>query len=182
MVACTMPCCPRGCTRTPPNARATGIVDSTRSSRDKARSRIISASTVAGLELQRRRPKRVTRAERVPPPTPTSRSERWSLDFLVDTLADVSHVEHRRRIHARVPRHRSGSLAARRARRACARASAMTIGVPRAIVRDDGPEFAGRALDTWAYGPPSRSASFVLGSRSRTRTWRASKASFAMNA
>ena len=42
----------------------------------------------AGLQVRRRRRKRLTRAERVPLPTPSQRLERWSMDFTVDTLAD----------------------------------------------------------------------------------------------
>jgi hypothetical protein len=42
----------------------------------------------AGLQVRRRRRKRLTRADRVPLPTPSQRQERWSMDFTVDTLAD----------------------------------------------------------------------------------------------
>ena len=42
----------------------------------------------AGLEVRRRRRKRLTRGERVPLPTPNRRGERWSMDFTLDTLAD----------------------------------------------------------------------------------------------
>ena len=42
----------------------------------------------AGLQVRRRRRKRLTRGERVPLPTPTRPGERWSMDFTLDTLAD----------------------------------------------------------------------------------------------
>ena len=42
----------------------------------------------AGLQVRRRRRKRITRAERGPLPHPSGRGERWSMDFMVDTLAD----------------------------------------------------------------------------------------------
>ena len=42
----------------------------------------------AGLQVRRRRRKRLTRGERVPLPAPTRRGERWSMDFTLDTLAD----------------------------------------------------------------------------------------------
>jgi putative transposase len=42
----------------------------------------------AGLQVRRRRRKRLTRGERVPRPVPTQRRERWSMDFTLDTLAD----------------------------------------------------------------------------------------------
>jgi putative transposase len=42
----------------------------------------------AGLQVRRRRRKRLTRADRVPLPAPSGRGERWSMDFMADTLAD----------------------------------------------------------------------------------------------
>jgi putative transposase len=42
----------------------------------------------AGLQVRRRRRKRLTRGERVPLPAPSQRRERWSMDFTLDTLAD----------------------------------------------------------------------------------------------
>jgi putative transposase len=42
----------------------------------------------AGLQVRRRHRKRVTRGARVPLPTPSRPGERWSMDFMVDTLAD----------------------------------------------------------------------------------------------
>ena len=42
----------------------------------------------AGLQVRRRRRKRLTRADRVPLPPPAGRGERWSMDFMADTLAD----------------------------------------------------------------------------------------------
>ena len=42
----------------------------------------------AGLQVRRRRRKRLTRGERVPLPAPSRPGERWSMDFMADTLAD----------------------------------------------------------------------------------------------
>jgi putative transposase len=42
----------------------------------------------AGLQVRRRRRKRITRGERVPLPTASARGERWSMDVTADTLAD----------------------------------------------------------------------------------------------
>jgi putative transposase len=42
----------------------------------------------AGLQVRRRRRKRLTRADRVPLPAPNGRGERWSMDLMADTLAD----------------------------------------------------------------------------------------------
>jgi hypothetical protein len=63
--------------------------------RDRSQLRPLSDSALplgeqlqAGLQVRRRRRKRLTRGERVPLPTPTHRGERWSMDFALDTLAD----------------------------------------------------------------------------------------------
>ena len=54
------------------------------------------------------------------------------------------------------------------------------IGLPQAIVLDNGPEFAGRTLDAWAYARGRRRcASSDRANRSRTPTSRASTGSFA---
>jgi putative transposase len=42
----------------------------------------------AKLQVRRRRRKRLTRGQRVPLPLPSGRTERWAMDFMVDTLAD----------------------------------------------------------------------------------------------
>jgi len=42
----------------------------------------------AGLQVRRRRRKRLTRGERVPLLAPSCPGERWSMDFMADTLAD----------------------------------------------------------------------------------------------
>lgn len=41
-----------------------------------------------GLQVRRRRRKRISRGERVPLPAPSGPSQRWSMDFMADTLAD----------------------------------------------------------------------------------------------
>jgi putative transposase len=42
----------------------------------------------AGLQVRRRRRKRLSRGERMPLPVPSRPGERWSMDFMLDTLAD----------------------------------------------------------------------------------------------
>jgi putative transposase len=109
----------------------------------------------AGLQVRRRRRKRVTRVERLPLPTPTDRGDRWSMDFMADTLADgrtfrtLNIVDDYTRecVAIEVDRSLPGARVVR-----VLEHLRLTIGVPRAIVLDNGPEFAGRALDTWAYG------------------------------
>jgi len=108
----------------------------------------------AGLQVRRRRRKHLTRAERVPLPTPSRPGERWSMDFTTDTLADGRNFRTlnivddftRECVAIEVDR----SLPGLRVTRVLDRLRA-TIGLPQTIVMDNGPEFAGRTLDAWAY-------------------------------
>ena len=108
----------------------------------------------AGLQVRRRRRKRLTRAERIPLPRASQRGERWSMDFMADTLADgrafrtLNIVDDYTRecVAIEVDRSLPGARVVRVLDHLLA-----TTGLPRRIVVDNGPEFAGRALDTWAY-------------------------------
>ena len=108
----------------------------------------------AGLEVRRRRRKRLTVGERVPLPTPSQRLMRWSMDFTVDTLADgrgfrtlnIVDDDTRECIAIEVDR----SLPSLRVTRVLDRLAA-TAGLPAVIVVDNGPECAGRVLGAWAY-------------------------------
>jgi putative transposase len=108
----------------------------------------------AGLQVRRRRRKRLTRAERVPLPRPSQRLERWSMDFTADTLADgrgfrtLNIVDDFTRECVAIEVDRS--LPGLRVTRVLDRLHA-TVGLPGTIVVDNGPEFAGRTLDAWAY-------------------------------
>jgi putative transposase len=108
----------------------------------------------AGLQVRRRRRKRLTHGERIPLPVPVQRLERWSMDFTVDTLADgrgfrtLNIVDDFTRECVAIEVDRS--LPGLRVARVLDRLHA-TIGLPQAIVVDNGPEFAGRTLDAWAY-------------------------------
>lgn len=109
---------------------------------------------VAGLQVRRRRRKRLTRGERVPLAVPTRRGERWSMDFTLDTLADgrafrtLNIVDDftRECVAIEVDRSLPGLRVARVLDRL-----ATAHGLPQTIVVDNGPEFAGRTLDAWAY-------------------------------
>ena len=109
----------------------------------------------AGLQVRRRRRKRLTRADRVPLPLPTQPRERWSMDFTADTLADgrtfrtLNIVDDFTRECLAIEVDRS--LPGLRVARVLDRLAAST-GLPQNIVVDNGPEFAGRTLDAWAYG------------------------------
>jgi putative transposase len=108
----------------------------------------------AGLQVRRRRRKRLTGADRVFLPVASQRLERWSMDFTTDTLADGRNFRTlnivddftRESIAIEVDR----SLPGLRVTRVLDRLQA-TIGLPQTIVVDNGPEFAGRTLDAWAY-------------------------------
>ena len=108
----------------------------------------------AGLQVRRRRRKRLTRAERIPLPVPSGPVERWSMDFTTDTLADGRNFRTlnivddftRECVAIEVDR----SLPGLRVTRVLDRL-AVAVGLPQTIVVDNGPEFAGRTLDAWAY-------------------------------
>ncbi len=108
----------------------------------------------AGLQVRRRHRKRLTRAERIPLPVPDQRLARRSMDFTVDTLADgrgfrtLNIVDDFTRECVAIEVDRS--LPGLRVARVLDRLHA-TIGLPPSIVVDNGPEFAGRTLDAWAY-------------------------------
>jgi putative transposase len=108
----------------------------------------------AGLQVRRRRRKRLTRGDRVPLPTPTQRLERWSMDFTVDTLADGRGFRTRNIVddftRECVAIEVDGALPGLRVARVLDRLHA-AIGLPACLVCDNGPEFAGRTLDAWAY-------------------------------
>jgi hypothetical protein len=52
------------------------------------RKRFYRVYRAAGLQVRRRSRKRLTRGERIPLVRPTAPLERWSMDFMRDTLAD----------------------------------------------------------------------------------------------
>src|SRR3954470_21344315 len=108
----------------------------------------------AGLQVRRRHRKRLTRAEGIPLPIPDQRLARWSVGFTVDTLADgrgfrtLNIVDDFTRECVAIEVDRS--LPGLRVASVLARLHA-TLGLPQCIVVDNGPEFAGRTLDAWAY-------------------------------
>ena len=116
--------------------------------------RVYDVYRTAGLQVRRRHRKRLTRGQRVPLPMPSRRGERWSMDFMVDTLADgrgfrtLNIVDDftRECVALEVDR----SLPGLRVVRVLDRL-AESVGLPEVIVMDNGPEFSGRALDAWAY-------------------------------
>jgi putative transposase len=107
-----------------------------------------------GLAVSRRRRKKHVAITRVPLPKPTRRTERWSMDFVSDALFDGRSFrcftlvdDFTRECPAIEVAH---SLPAWRVLHVLDRVAAER-GLPTSIVCDNGPEFAGKALDRWAY-------------------------------
>ena len=106
-----------------------------------------------GLAVRRRRRRRRV-ARGTPLAGPTRINERWSLDFLLDTLEDGRRV----RLLAVVDDFTRTCLAievdtsigGRRVVEVLQRL-VETRGKPAVLITDNGPEFVGRALDAWAY-------------------------------
>lgn len=106
-----------------------------------------------GLAVARRRRKKHVAIARVPLPKPTGRTERWSMDFVSDALANGRPFrcftlvdDFTRECPAIEVAH---SLPAWRVITVLERVAAER-GLPRSIVCDNGPEFAGKVLDQWA--------------------------------
>ena len=106
-----------------------------------------------GLAVRRRSRKRVA-VPRVPLPAPTAANARWSMDFVSDALADgrafrcLTIVDDCTRECPAIEA--AHSLPALRVIQVLDRLAA-TRGLPGSIVCDNGPEFAGKALDLWAH-------------------------------
>lgn len=102
----------------------------------------------------RRRTKRRVAVPRVPLPAPSSLNERWSMDFVSDELADgrgfrcLTVVDDFTRESLAIEV--AHSLPALRVIQVLERLQ-RARGLPRSIVCDNGPEFAGKALDCWAH-------------------------------
>lgn len=107
-----------------------------------------------GLAVRRKRRKRAALGRRLMLPTAQRVNERWSMDFVGDSLADGRTFrtlnivdDFSREAPAIVV---DQSLPGERVVRELDQLIAQR-GVPAMIVTDNGPEFAGKALDAWAY-------------------------------
>jgi putative transposase len=107
-----------------------------------------------GLSVRRRKRRKMAAAARSPMTIPLRANERWSIDFVRDTLADGRPFrgftvvdDFTRECPAIEVDH---SLPGERVARTLDRLSGER-GLPRAIVCDNGPEFQGQALDFWAH-------------------------------
>ncbi|WP_425451587.1 IS3 family transposase [Crenobacter cavernae] len=108
----------------------------------------------AGLSIRKRRRKQIAGVERKPLPRPQAPNLSWSMDFVADGLADgrrlrcLNIVDDYTReclaieVDTSLPGLRVASVLERLAN---------ARGLPLSITVDNGPEFAGKALDAWAY-------------------------------
>ncbi len=107
-----------------------------------------------GLSLRRKRRRKGAAGARVMMPAPLMPNERWSMDFVADSIV----TGRRFRALAIIDDYSrecpvievDTSLGGRRVVGVLDRL-AETRGLPGVITMDNGPEFAGRALDEWAY-------------------------------
>jgi putative transposase len=115
--------------------------------------RIYRLYRAADLTVRKRRRKRIS-VPRQPLLSPPQPNERWSIDFVSDALANgrrfrgLAIVDDctRECPAMEVDTSLSGSRVVDVLERL-----AVTRGVPRGIVLDNGPEFSGKALDAWAF-------------------------------
>jgi putative transposase len=106
-----------------------------------------------GLAVRRRGRKRVARTARVAPTAPQP-GQHWAMDFMQDSLAagrpfrtlNIVDLATRECLAIEVDTSLPGARVVRVLERLCA-----VHGRPAAITMDNGPEFAGLALDAWAY-------------------------------
>lgn len=107
-----------------------------------------------GLQIRKRKRKRETAPIRVAIATPERPGQRWSMDFVSDQLSDGRKIrtfnivdDFSRECPAIIV---DTSINGQRVVRALESLGA-TCGLPEILVCDNGPEFAGRVLDEWAY-------------------------------
>jgi len=107
-----------------------------------------------GLALRKKRRRKGAAGSRVILPTPKQTNERWSMDFVTDSIVTGRHF----RALAIVDDYSrecpvievDTSIGGKRVVTVLERL-AETRGLPQVITMDNGPEFASRALDEWAY-------------------------------
>jgi putative transposase len=107
-----------------------------------------------GLAVRRRRRKKLAAGIRIVLAPPTQPNQRWSMDFMGDSLAsgrpfrilNIVDDYTREAIATEVDTSMPGQRVVR-----VLEQIASTRPLPTTIVCDNGPEFTGRALDAWAY-------------------------------
>jgi putative transposase len=126
--------------------RRTGWIDN--------RKRVQRVYQEEGLQVRRRARRRRVAMPRTPMPRPTAANERWSMDFVRDTLADgrvfrsFTLVDDCTRECPAIAV--DFSLSGERVVRVL-EGLRQTRGLPKTIVCDNGPEFTSAVLDQWAH-------------------------------
>jgi putative transposase len=106
-----------------------------------------------GLGIRVKRKKKRTSLPRVTPPPAQRPQERWSMDFLTDSLADgrrfrvLTFVDNVSRVSPAI----KVDFSLTGARVVAMLDELRPGGVPERIAIDNGPEFISKALDAWAY-------------------------------
>ena len=107
-----------------------------------------------GLQVRRRKRKRITAMERNPLPQPKAQNLSWSMDFVTDSLADGRRVRCLNIVDDYTKEclaiEVDTSLPGKRVMAVLERL-AESRGLPVSITVDNGPEFAGKTMDAWAY-------------------------------
>src|SRR3954447_8077962 len=107
-----------------------------------------------GLSLRYKRAKKRVSVPRVAPPPAQRPNERWSIDFLRDSLADgrafriFTVVDNVSRVSPAIEA--AFSIKGTHVVAVLDRLKA-TVGLPERLAVDNGPEFISKALDAWAY-------------------------------
>ncbi len=120
------------------------------------RKRIYRLYRLEGLTVRRRKRKRVTAVPRVALARPWQRGEAWAMDFMQDTLANgrrfrtLNVLDTVTRECLAIEIEVDTSLPGQRVVRVLEQLVTW-YGAPKQITSDNGPEFAGLALDAWAY-------------------------------
>ena len=107
-----------------------------------------------GLKLRPKRGRRLKSELRMPCAAPTASNQLWTLDFVSDALScgrrfralNVVDAFDRRCLTIEVDTSLTGERVVRVLQRLCDQ-----YGQPKTLQIDNGPEFRGRALDTWAH-------------------------------
>jgi len=118
------------------------------------RKRVYRVYRELGLAVRQRKRKKIAAVARDRTPGPVRPNQRWSMDFVSDGLRDgrrfrtLNIVDDftREALAIEVDFSLPGARVVR-----VLEELAITRGVPDAITIDNGPEFAGKALDEWAY-------------------------------
>lgn len=138
-----------------------------------------------GLALRKKRKRKGSAGLRIVLPSPRRTNERWSMDFVTDSIITgrrfraLTIVDNYTRECPAIEV--DTSLGGRRVAGVLDRLSE-TRGLPESITVDNGPEFAGRALDEWAYRKGVRLNFIRPGNLLKMRISRVSMGDYGMSA